>query len=319
MSTFFVILNMVKDMTRTEKLLYILIVLVVSFIIFLFYQNFDKINKNINEFITSVKEPKINIPNDKIIYNRKYSYKTVHDTDNFSPKNIEDLKSIYYTVLNNGWDEFTFYCDKEYENCANDVKTIADDSEYINLINNYVSPYNSYKKYNTVITNNNAITLTIEKLYSNDEITNINAKLDNIFYELEINNTISNTNIKKLHDYLINNIKYDEDYKENNRESISNKAYGALFNGIALCSGYTDTLALMLDRLNIPNFKVTSEKHVWNVIYYDGKWTHIDSTWDDDEVNKYNQHNFYMISTDDLFKKDKEEHNFDVSDYLELN
>ena len=27
----------------------------------------------------------------------------------------------------------------------------------------------------------------------------------------------------------------------------------------------------------------------------------------------------YMISTDDLFKKDKEEHNFDVSDYLELN
>ena len=39
----------------------------------------------------------------------------------------------------------------------------------------------------------------------------------------------------------------------------------------------------------------------------------------DDEVNKNNQHNFYMITTDELFKKDKEEHDFNVSDYLELN
>lgn len=49
-------------MTRTEKLLYTLVVLVVSFILFLFFQNFEKINSDINEFITSMKEPKINIP-----------------------------------------------------------------------------------------------------------------------------------------------------------------------------------------------------------------------------------------------------------------
>lgn len=249
-------------MTRTEKLLYTLVVLVVSFILFLFFQNFEKINSDINKFITSMKEPKINIPNDKTIYNRKYSYKTVHETNNFIPKNIDDLKNIYYTILNKGWDEFTFYCDKDYESCADDVKTIANDSEYINLINNYVSPFNSYKKYNTVITNDNEINVTLEKLYTKDEINKINEKLDKIFNDLEIHDTISSTNIKKLHDYVINNIKYDEEYKENNRESISNKAYGALFNGIALCSGYTDTFALMLDRLSIPNFKVTSEEHV---------------------------------------------------------
>ncbi|UKI58189.1 MAG: hypothetical protein L6V81_01725 [Clostridium sp.] len=42
----------------------------------------------------------------------------------------------------------------------------------------------------------------------------------------------------------------------------------------------------MLDKLHIPNFKVTSSEHVWNVVYYNGKWTHIDATWDDDEINK---------------------------------
>ena len=287
-------------MTRTEKLLYTLIFIIISFIVFLFIQNFNKISNNMEEFISNMKEPKINIPNDKTIYNRKYTYKTVHETDNFIPKNIDDLKNIYYTILNKGWDEFTFYCDKEYESCADDVRNIANDSEYINLINNYVSPFNSYKKYNTVITNNNEINVSIEKLYTKDEIDKINNKLDNIFNDLSINNTINSNNIKKLHDYLIDNIKYDEQYKENNRESISNKAYGALFNGVALCSGYTDTFALMLDRLSIPNFKVTSSEHVWNVIYYNGKWTHIDATWDDDEVNKNNQHNF------------------NINDYLEL-
>ena len=255
-------------MTRTEKLLYILVFLVISFIAFLFFQNFDKINNDVNNFITNMKEPKINVPEEKTVYNRKYSFETVHETDNFIPKNIDDIKNIYFTVLNKGWDEFTFYCDKDYDNCANDVKTIANDSEYINLINNYVSPFNSYKKYNTVITNDNEISVSIEKLYTNDEIDKINVKLNSIFIELGINDTISSANIKKLHDYVIDNIKYDEEYKENNRESVSNKAYGALFNSVALCSGYTDTLALMLDKLHIPNFKVTSSEHVWNVIYY---------------------------------------------------
>ena len=123
-------------MTRTEKLLYTLIFIIISFIVFLFIQNFNKISNNMEEFISNMKEPKINIPNDKTIYNRKYTYKTVHETDNFIPKNIDDLKNIYYTILNKGWDEFTFYCDKEYESCADDVRNIANDSEYINLINN---------------------------------------------------------------------------------------------------------------------------------------------------------------------------------------
>ena len=54
-------------MTRTEKLLYTLIFIIISFIVFLFIQNFDKISNNMEEFISNMKEPKINIPNDKTI------------------------------------------------------------------------------------------------------------------------------------------------------------------------------------------------------------------------------------------------------------
>ena len=70
--------------------------------------------------------------------------------------------------------------------------------------------------------------------------------------------------------------------------------------------------------MNVPNFKVNSEEHEWNVVYFNNKWSHIDVTWDDDEVNKNNNRNFFMITTNDLLKKDKKEHNFDQSLYLEL-
>ena len=40
-------------------------------------------------------------------------------------------------------------------------------------------------------------------------------------------------------------------------------------------------------------------------------------TWDDDELNKNNNRNFFMITTKELHKKDKEQHNFEDV-YLEL-
>ncbi len=271
--------------------------------------------------IRKYNQKNIKIP-EKSYNHRTYLYKTVSETDNFIPKNKEDIKKIYYTVLNNGWENFTFYCDTEYTTCIDDVSEVANDEKdsFIALINNYVSPYNAYTKYNTLISDNYEISLSVQKLYSNDEIANIDIIIDDILKKYKItkeNYTIKD--VEKIHDYLINNIKYDDDYKKGDENTISNKANGALINKKALCSGYTDAFALFLDRLNIPNFKVTSEEHVWNVVYLNKKWVHIDVTWDDDEVNKNNNRNFFMINTNKLLQLDKKEHNFNQSLYLELN
>ncbi len=306
-------------MTRTERLLKTLILLVLAFISYIFYLNYDSIIRNFKDFINLFKEAEVIVPYDKTINHLNYQFKTVSETDNFKPTNIEDIKKIYYTVLNNGWTEFTFYCPKEYENCMEDVRVIADRNEYISQINNYVSPYNSYIKYNTLLVNDDEIHLTVDKLYTNEEIKQIDLEIDSIFQELGIkNNNDTFNNIKKIHNYLIENITYDENYKKG-KETISNKANGALFNKVALCSGYSDLFSLMLNRLNVPNFRVSNDEHIWNVIYYGDKWYHIDVTWDDDERNKNNTYNFYMVTTDELLEKDKDIHNFIISDYLELN
>lgn len=275
--------------------------------------------KGIGAFIDNIRSHEVVIPTDTKNH-RIYNYKTVSETNDFNPKSIDDLKKIYFTILNNGWNEFTFYCDSDiYPSCADDVKTLANNNEYVALINNFVSPYNSYQKFNTLVTNDKIINIKIDKLYSESEISATDYKINEIFKSLNINTgNPTLDDIKSLHNYLLRTITYDTKYTTETLDKSSSKAYYALTSGKAICSGYSDSFAIMMDKLNIPNFKVSTTDHVWNVIYYQNKWLHIDVTWDDDEVNNNNYYNFFMIDTNDLLKKDTVKHSFDRNAYLEL-
>ena len=306
-------------MNRTSRLLLILCILVISFCTYVFYINYEDIMKGIGAFIDNIRSHEVVIPTDTKNH-RIYNYKTVSETNDFNPKSIDDLKKIYFTILNNGWNEFTFYCDSDiYPSCADDVKTLANNNEYVALINNFVSPYNSYQKFNTLVTNDKIINIKIDKLYSESEISATDYKINEIFKSLNINTgNPTLDDIKSLHNYLLRTITYDTKYTTETLDKSPSKAYYALTSGKAICSGYSDSFAIMMDKLNIPNFKVSTTDHVWNVIYYQNKWLHIDVTWDDDEVNNNNYYNFFMIDTNDLLKKDTVKHSFDRNAYLEL-
>ena len=306
-------------MSSTRRLFSIFMVILCVFALYLTVMHYSDVTTYVNKIIRKYSKNNVIVP-DYTKNHRLYIYKTVSETTNFEPHNIEDIKKIYYTVLNNGWDTFTFYCPYDYEECVSDVKSIANstENEFITLINNYVSPYNSYRRYNTTIVDDNVITLEVEKLYTEDEISRLNNILDNYIKKYVNTSNITINDIERMHDYLINKITYDEKYEKGDDITDSNKATGAIIKGVALCSGYTDAFAFVLDKLNIPNFKVNSEEHEWNVIYFNKKWSHIDLTWDDDEVNKNNNRNFFMIDTNTLLKKDKNDHNFNRNIYLEL-
>lgn len=305
-------------MNRTKVLVTIVIFLSFSIIFYIFCVKFDEIVEGLAEFIEDYTRGELIIPSE-VMYSKEYEFKTVNNTSEFIPYNKEDLERIYYTVLNNGWESFTFYCPDEYLNCAYDVKKLANESDFISTINNYVSPYNSYKKYNTLIVGDDEISLTVEKLYTDEEITLIKAEIQRVLEELEIDkNNFVQKDLRKIHDYLIKTVSYDNDYVEGDEFTSSNKANGALIEKVALCSGYTDAFALFMDELGIKNFKVSTENHVWNVIYYNDQWLHVDVTWDDDEVNNKTTHYFFLIDTEDLLDKDLTDHSFNKDLYLEL-
>ena len=305
-------------MNRTKTYIAIIIFLIFSILFYLFYVRFDVIVGYIAEVIDDYSVKEIIIPT-STVNNKLYHFDTVKQTNSFVPYSKNDLRDIYYTVLNNGWDKFTFYCPDEYVTCSEDVKALANESDFITTINNYVSPYNSYSKYNTLIIGQNEILLTVDKLYTNAEILLINEEIERIISELEIDRTnVKQKDIKKIHDYLIKNVTYDEEYEEGDVVTTSNKATGALVEKIALCSGYTDTFALFMDKLGIRNFKVSTDNHVWNVIYFNDQWLHVDVTWDDDETNNKTAYYFFLIDTEDLLDKDKTDHSFNQELYLEL-
>ena len=261
------------------------------------------------------------------VYKREYDFSFVKRTDDFEPNNKQDILNIIYTALNNGWTDFSFFCPKEYESCLADVENITNDSTLISNINNYVGTFNSYNKIMVNMNSFGRINIVVDRLYDDKAIVEIENKINEIYNNL-INDSMSTTDkIKAIHDYIINNTVYDEErsseIKSGNITSLkhpSNTAYGPLFTGKAICGGYTDIMALFLDKMGILNYKISSERHIWNFLYIDGTWKHLDLTWDDPVVNTGEnvlEDTFFLISTEDLINKEVTQHIFNKDVFIE--
>lgn len=295
-------------MKKIKNILYtILLMLIVYFV----YINLDDITRNLKALIISKSDLVIKEPNS---YKVDYTFENFNYKVSYVPYNKEELIDIYFNVLNNGYNEFTFYCPKEYKNCTKDVESIGNDSKLMSNINNYVHPYNSFKTIKTKVSSNNEITLEIQKKYSEEKINKINELVNNVISELDLNNIDDLTKIERIHNYILNHTVYDK----NTKNFDINSAYGSLIEGHAVCSGYADAFSIFMNIYKIPNIRVSSENHLWNLVYINGKWLHIDLTWDDSENNKYDN-NYFLITKEKLFSLDTKEHNFDESFFIEAN
>ena len=255
-----------------------------------------------------------------VLYNNEYRKDIDIDfvklTDDFEANDNQELLNIYYTIISSGMDEFTFYCADEYTDCIQNVINLNNNNDLLSQMNNFVHVYNSFRSIKTTYTTNGKVTLSINKVYSNDDINIINSKLDSIEETIYKNVVSEYDKILAIHDYIINNTKYNLK-DEDKIGTPSSTAIGVLVNNLATCNGYTDTAALLLDRLNIPNIRLSNENHIWNLVYTNGKWLHMDLTWDD-PVNSLNKdmltHDYFLKTTaefDEIGKLNpKNQHNF---------
>lgn len=255
-------------------------------------------------------------------YYRDYSFDFVQNTDDFSPKNKQDLYNIYYTAINAGKEKFTFYCPESYKECINDIKYLANDQVVLSNINNFVHPFNSFKHIETTYDTTGKVTLRAYHTYSNDDINMLKSKAQDIKNSIGEQDTDIRSLIKKYHDYIIDHTVYDSDRSDNNIIKYkSDTAYGTLLQGYSLCGGYADSMAIFLNDLGIENYKISSEHHVWNAVKIDNVWYHLDLTWDDpvtqDGTNLIEE-DFFLIDTPKLREIETTEHTFDENVYSEL-
>ena len=269
---------------------------------------------NISNFIT---DNIVYMGSNKVLtyneYYLDYDYNYVQNIDKSNVENYQEVLNMFYSILNSGDNSYSFYCN--YDNCLNDVKQIISDNQVVSNINNFIHPFNSFNSINIDITNSGKVTVKNKKAYNDSEIEYIKEYI-NTFINQNITEEMSSYDkIKVFHDHIVNNTKYD---KDNTDKTYT--AYNLLINGVAICGGYSDIMSIYLNTIGIQNYKITSENHIWNLVNIDGKWLHLDMTWDDpvaSDGKQYLIHNFFLISTGQLHNLDKVEHNFDTNIYIE--
>lgn len=105
-----------------------------------------------------------------------------------------------------------------------------------------------------------------------------------------------------LHDYMVTRYEYDYDRLKN--ETIPRQSFrscGMLLDEIGVCQSYAYLYEYVLDHCGMECYFVSSEEmaHAWNIVKIDGKYYHVDLTWNDptnyDRIG-FVRHEYFLLS-----------------------
>ncbi|MBR4513382.1 MAG: hypothetical protein IKO61_00640 [Lachnospiraceae bacterium] len=119
-----------------------------------------------------------------------------------------------------------------------------------------------------------------------------------------------------IHDYIVSHCEYG--YVDTAKK-YAYRAYGALVNEKAVCNGYAEAMALLLSCAGVENRIINGyaddEPHAWNLVYIEGRWYQVDSTWDDPLPDRgaFAGHMYFNV-TDEIMD---ERHDWDKNEYVE--
>lgn len=234
--------------------------------------------------------------------------------------NYTELLNYIYHVVNTGSKEGTGYCVREYKNCAKDLEEIGNNKELLSTINNFVHPYNSFSSIIFTYNTKGEFDIKVNKIYSEENIVKINGVVDKVIKENIVDTMTTTQKLKIIHDYIIDNTKYDTLKSKNINDMTykSNTAIGVLLEGYGICSGYSDAMGIFLDKLGIDNYKISNDTHIWNLVKVNNKWLHIDLTWDDPIYEQnLNRDTYFLITTAELEKLNDNTHSFNKTVFKE--
>lgn len=209
-------------------------------------------------------------------------------------KTNEDLYKVigkclysYENKLNIDISNYNGKLSSDFDKVFNRAKDIVED---ITGVHDFVRSWE-------YLSENGSLKITFEYRYSkavyNEKYYHVKAALNkarNVVAKLISKDMTDFEKEKLLHDYIINNTKYDyENYKKDTLPDESFEEYGCLVLGIAVCEGYSEAMKLMCDLSGIECIIVngksinngTWEGHSWNIVRIDGAYYHIDVTNDD--------------------------------------
>lgn len=110
----------------------------------------------------------------------------------------------------------------------------------------------------------------------------VDQKVSEIISRMKSMTTSKAERIRFLYEYLCDHVTYDHATLEDKKYLLKFTAYGALAHGTAVCNGYSALLYRLLLEAGIDCRYIVGMQgeHSWNIVYLDGYYYNMDSTWD---------------------------------------
>lgn len=119
--------------------------------------------------------------------------------------------------------------------------------------------------------------------------------------------------LRFVHDWILDNIRYDKLYKNYAHEVI-----GPLCHGVGVCEGIAKTVKILLDALDVESLVVIGRenpdkhgiegmRHAWNIVRLHGENYHMDATFDL-SLSRFGvkRYDYYLLSDDEIARDHRE-------------
>ena len=244
---------------------------------------------------------------------------------NTHPENTSPV--IAYNAVANSkvttWDQFTAEIVKQLNIFTPEIK-ITYSGPMTNFKDKFMDAYEKAQKQavyasghleSTAISADSSGNVTFKVKYFTNQTQEVavQKKIDQVLKTIIKPSMTEFEKVKAINDYIVSNSEYGTKTK-----ASPHSAYALLMEGQAVCQGYTLTAYKMLEQVGIESKYVVgfvngNEDHAWNLVKVDGKWYHLDTTWNDPLPNRVGVSSYdYFLVTDAQLKKD---HTWITSDY----
>lgn len=278
--------------------------------------------------------------NDYIINPNKFYYNQLDSYSKLIYKSLEEQKENLKSGIE------TIYLPEKIKNIIEEENVEEIFSAAINAIEYdypeiyYIDMLKLVLYYEKYSTGSYKIYLKKDNQYQNYLTDGFYSEQDIEMAQKEINNVVEEikSNIEKLetdydrvlyiHDWIIENIEYDETLNRANRNNI----YGAFVEKKVTCAGYAKAFKYLVDKINIDciiiqgkaSTEEKTENHAWNYIKLSNNWYGIDCTWDDpiiigENANQRKEKYYtYFLKGQEVFKSHRPFETFGNTD-IKLN
>lgn len=141
-----------------------------------------------------------------------------------------------------------------------------------------------------------SITLTVSYYTTNEQEKQLTTAVNNALAGLHLSGATEIQKVKAIHDYILQNVTYDNDNLNDSTYTIKYSAYAALVNKAAVCQGYAVLFYRMCKdaglAVRVVSGHATAGSHAWNIVKIGSKYYNVDTTWDDST----NSSDYYLKS-----------------------